>query len=94
MARLFQSCLEMPVSRVVIASVAAQDDFMKRLRKNGGARDLLDGLEIAILYSENDRELMRQLGLVFGSREFVAFRPRNREQADMLRRAGKLPAKT
>lgn len=93
LARLFESCLEMPVSRVVISSVAAQDDFMKRLRKNGGARDLLDGLDIAILYSENDRELMRHLGLVFGSREFVAFRPKNPEQAYLLRRAGKLPNK-
>jgi len=94
LARLFQSCLEVPVSRVVIAGVAAQDDFMKRLRRNGGARDSLGQLNIAILYSENDRDLMRQLGLLFGSREFVSYRAKSPEEADLLRRAGKLPPRS
>ncbi|WP_086739737.1 NaeI family type II restriction endonuclease [Erythrobacter colymbi] len=92
LARLFQTCLEVPVSRVVIASVAAQDDFMKRLRKNGGARDLLEKQGIALLYSENDRDLMKSLGLKFGSREFISFRPKNPQQLEALRNAGKLPS--
>jgi hypothetical protein len=72
------------------ASAAPQDDFMKRLRKNGGARDLLAPKGIAILYSETDRDLMRQLGLSFGYREFVSHRPRDEIEATLMRSAGKM----
>jgi Restriction endonuclease NaeI len=75
---LFENCLEIPVSRVLISSIAAQDDFMKRIRRNGGARDNLAPKGIAILYSETDRALMQQLGLSFGTREFVSYKPRVR----------------
>lgn len=88
LARLFTACLEMPISRVVIASIAAQDDFMKRIRRNGGARDILARDGIAILYSETDRELMNELGLKFGYREFMSFKPKNEAQAERLRLAG------
>jgi hypothetical protein len=84
---LFENCLETPVSRVLIASIAAQDDFMKRIRRNGGARDNLAPKGIAILYSETDRELMRQLGLSFGYREFVSYRPKTEMEFQLLRRA-------
>lgn len=88
LARLFASCLETPISRVVIAGIAAQDDFMKRIRRNGGARDILAPRGIAVLYSENDRELMKALGLSFGSREFMSFRAKDQSQAGLLRQAG------
>ena len=88
LAILFESCLETPVSRVLIASIAAQDDYMKRIRRNGGARDLLAPKAIAILYSDNDHALMRSFGLTIGSREFVSYRPRNTAEADLLRDAG------
>lgn len=84
---LFESCLETPVSRVLIASIAAQDDFMKRIRKNGGARDNLAPKGIAILYSETDRELMHRLGLSFGYREFLSYQPKNETETAMLRAA-------
>jgi hypothetical protein len=90
LAALFEFCLGMPVSRVQVEAVAAQDDFMKRLRKNGGARDLLAPKKIAILYSETDRELMHSLGLKFGYREFMSHRPINAEQEALLRGAGKI----
>lgn len=85
---LFENCLEMPVSRVLIASIAAQDDFMKRIRKNGGARDHLAPQGIAVLYSEKDRDLMLRLGLSFGSREFVSYCAKNGTEAALLRDAG------
>jgi Restriction endonuclease NaeI len=88
LAILFENCLETPVSRVLIASIAAQDDYMKRIRRNGGARDILAPKRIAILYSENDRALMQRLGLTFGSREFVSFRPRNAKEVELLQQAG------
>lgn len=88
LAVLFENCQGMPVSRVLIAGIAAQDDFMKRIRRNGGARDYLAPKGIAVLYSESDRELMHKLGLSFGAREFVSCTPKNIEQAQLLRDAG------
>jgi len=61
---------------------------MKRIRRNGGARDILAPRGIAVLYSENDRELMKALGLSFGSREFMSFRAKDQSQAGLLRQAG------
>ncbi|MEQ1547545.1 MAG: NaeI family type II restriction endonuclease [Chakrabartia sp.] len=90
LAALFQHCHGMPVSRVQVAAIAAQDDFMKRLRKNGGARDILAPMGIAILYSETDRDLMYQLGLSFGYREFISHRPTDKLQEKLLRDAGKI----
>jgi hypothetical protein len=88
LATLFEHCLGMPVSRVQVAAIAAQDDFMKRIRRNGGARDILAPKGIAILYSETDRGLMHQLGLTFGYREFLSHRPSNEKEAALLRDAG------
>ena len=85
---LFENCLETPVSRVLIASIAAQDDFMKRVRRNGGARDILAPKGIAILYAENDRKLMETLGIRFGTREFVSYRPQNDAERQLLKAAG------
>jgi hypothetical protein len=90
LALLFENCLEVPVSRVLIASIAAQDDFMKRIRRNGGARDILAPKGIAILYSETDRDLMHKLGLSFGSREFLSYRPKNAEEEQLLRAATRI----
>ena len=87
-AAMFEQCLETPVSRVVIASIGAQDDFMRRIRRGGGARDFLAPKGVAILYSENDRELMRSLGITFGKREFVSYKPKNMDEANLLRAAG------
>lgn len=90
LAKLFETCLEMPVSRVLIAGIAAQDDYMKRLRRNGGARDVLAKKGIAVLYSGYDRDLMKAFGLKFGDREFLSYRPKNIAEEEILRREGKI----
>jgi hypothetical protein len=87
LATLFENCLGQPVSRIQVAAIAAQDDFMKRIRRNGGARDILAPKGIAILYSETDRELMRQLGIKFGFREFVSYKPVTFAETELLRAA-------
>lgn len=87
-AELFRRCRETGVSRVQIVAVGAQDDPMRRVRRGGGARDFLAPEGIAILYSENDRELMRYLGLKFGSREFMSYSPKNDEEVNRLRLEG------
>jgi hypothetical protein len=86
-ASLFEKYQEIGVSRVQIVAVAAQDDPMRRVRRGGGARDLLAPKGIAILYSENDRVLMRALGLVFGSREFMSYTPKSAAEVALLRAA-------
>ena len=88
LALLFERHQEMAVSRVQIIAVAAQDDAMKRIRRNGGARDILAPKGIAILYSESDRNLMTALDLKFGYREFLSYTPRTPGEADLLRQAG------
>jgi hypothetical protein len=88
LAMLFERYLEVPLSRVQIQAIAAQDDFMKRLRKDGGARDILAPKGIAILYSEIDRELMHKLGITFGYREFVSYRAKTEAEVELLRTAG------
>lgn len=88
LARLFERCQEMPISRVQVMGVAAQDDFMKRIRRNGGARDVLAPKQIAILYSEYDRDLMAALGLRYGSREFLSYAPKDARESELLRKAG------
>lgn len=90
LALLFERHQQLPVSRVQISAIAQQDDFMKRVRGNGGARDLLKPKGIAILYSENDREIMSRLGLRFGAREFMSYAPANSEEARLLREAGRI----
>lgn len=90
LATLFEHCQGMPVSRVQVAAIAAQDDFMKRLRKNGGARDILSPKGIAILYSETDRGLMHDLGLSVGYREFMSHQARDQAELNLLRAAGKI----
>ncbi len=87
-AELFRRCEGTGVSRVQIVAVGAQDDPMRRVRRGGGARDFLAPQGIAILYSENDRDLMRQLGLRFGSREFMSYRPKNAKEVELLRAEG------
>jgi hypothetical protein len=45
---LFRRAQRMRVSRTVVATVAMQDDYMKRVRDGGGARDQLRGEGIVI----------------------------------------------
>lgn len=87
-AMLFERYQQMAVSRVQIVAIAAQDDQMRRVRRNGGARDILAPKGIAILYSETDRAIMSALGLQFGFREFLSYTPKTSAEADLLRRAG------
>jgi Restriction endonuclease NaeI len=87
-AFLFEHYQEIAISRVQIIAVAAQDDPMRRIRRGGGARDFLAPKGIAILYSEYDRDLMHLLRLKFGYREFISYKPKDGNEAKLLRDAG------
>ena len=80
---LFRRAQRMRVSRTVVATVAMQDDYMKRVRDGGGARDQLraEGIVIFGDYA-GDQVLASALGLPRpGPGEFVSARlvPRPRE---------------
>jgi len=73
LALLFRLVQGKPISRSVVESVAQQKDPLKRLRKNGGARDSLAREGIAVLWGRNDRALIRRLGLPECSKdEFIS----------------------
>ncbi len=73
---LFRRAQRMKVSRTVVATVAMQDDYMKRVRGGGGARDQLraEGIVIFGDYA-GDQALATALGLPRpGAGEFVSAR--------------------
>ncbi len=73
---LFRRAQRMRVSRTVVATVARQDDYMKRVRDGGGARDQLraEGIVIFGDYA-GDQALACALGVPRpGPGEFVSVR--------------------
>jgi len=89
LANLFRLVQNRPISRLLVQAVAQQDDYMKRIRRNGGARDVLAPEGIAIFWGQKDRLLIQQLGLpVSGPDEFISFKPETAEHIKLLRDAG------
>jgi hypothetical protein len=86
---LFELYQSVAVSRVQVQAVAAQADFMKRIRRNGGARDILRPKGIGILNTANPdhRAVLHALQVPFGAREFISFRARSARQKKLLRDA-------
>ena len=86
---LFRRAQRMRVSRTVVATVAMQDDYMKRVRGGGGARDQLRAEGIVIFGDYGgDQVLASALGLPRpGPGEFVSARL-------VPRRAGPMAAST
>ena len=61
---LFRRAQRRRVSRTVVATVAQQDDYMKRVRAGGGARDHLRGEGIVIFGDfSSDQAIAAALGL-------------------------------
>ena len=88
---LFRQMTGLPISRQVVEGIARQKDYMKRLRKNGGARDQLAKEGIALLSGHYDRVLIKNLGLPeCGKDEFISFKGLNAEQQKLLSDSGHL----
>ncbi|MEV8606784.1 NaeI family type II restriction endonuclease [Amycolatopsis sp. NPDC051373] len=83
---LFRRAQGRIVSRNVVATVAKQDDYMKRVRGNGGARQHLKAEGIVILGDyRNHVELARALSIAEpGPGEFVSVKLRPQTEADAL----------
>ena len=86
---LFRYVQNRPISRVIVLGIAQQKDAMKRLRKNGGARDALAHDGIALLSGNYDSELIEKLKLPkCGKGEFISFTPAILSDITLLKAAG------
>jgi hypothetical protein len=87
---LFRRAQRMKVSRTVVATVAMQDDYMKRVRDGGGARDQLRAEGIVIFGDHaGDQLLAAALGLPRpGPGEFVSVRLARRPRAAVAAAGG------
>lgn len=64
------------MNRYIVECVATQKDPMKRLRKNGGARDQLEKEGILVLTGAYDSKILEDYGFAnVGADEFVAVNP-------------------
>lgn len=85
-AEYFEKHQGVPVSRDDIIKLAPQLDSMKRLRRNRGARDILDLKGIALLWGRGDKFVINQLGLgPVGQMEFVSYTPASTDELELLR---------
>jgi hypothetical protein len=88
---LFRLVQATPISRAIVLGAARQKDAMKRLRKNGGARDSLNREGIALLSGQYDRAMIEGLQLPHcGKDEFISFSPVAESDKSLLRRAGRI----
>jgi hypothetical protein len=89
LAELFDVVQEVPISGQIVEAISQQADYMKRLRRNGGARDILAPKGIAVLWGQADASLIAQLGLPITNKdEFISFRAKTEEQLHILRTKG------
>jgi hypothetical protein len=88
---LFREVQRQPIDRDIVQAVAQQKDYMKRLRKNGGARDALANEGIAILSGKFDAALITKLALgQVGPNEFISVQPSKPADIVLLRTADKI----
>ena len=88
-AALFQKVQRQPISRLLVQALAQQQDYMKRVRRNGGARDILSPMGIALLWGGKDRAVISALGLGTVTRdEFLSCAPTTDAERTVLRNLG------
>lgn len=90
--RLFTTFPEMAISRKQAEAIARQKDFMKRLRGNGGVRDVLGPEGIALLNGTFDINELRAYGMTnVAADEFVAVPIKTEAQMRVLKNTGRHP---
>lgn len=82
--KLFEILPNKPIHRSTIHAVARQHDYMKRIRANQGARDHLHPRGIVVLNGSQDGPLLRALDINLGHDFVMAYKPRNRAEADLI----------
>lgn len=87
--RLFTNLPDRVIHRDIVHGVARQKDYMKRLRRNGGARDTLAANGIAILSGAYDSAVIRSLGLPnVAPDEVISHKAANPKEIAYLRQVG------
>jgi hypothetical protein len=88
---LFREVKNTAIHRDIVQAVAQQKDYMKRLRKNGGARDSLAREGVAILSGKYDATLISvlKLGRV-DQDEFISTKPEDAACIALLKRHDKI----
>lgn len=87
--RLFTHVQKKPIPRNIVESVARQKDYMKRARKNGGARDSLAINGIALLSGTFDKALIKILGLPACARtDLISIKADSLKVAQLLEQYG------
>ena len=85
----FAENIGLPVHRDVVQSLLLQHDYMKRLRANGGARDILRRQGVALVSGIYDSGLIAQLHLTaISSEEMMAVKPANIAEENLMRSRG------
>ncbi|MBY3589485.1 hypothetical protein HJA87_06250 [Rhizobium bangladeshense] len=88
-AALFEKIQRQPISRLQVQALAQQHDYMKRIRRNGGARDVLAPKGIALLWGQGDRATIEALNLgPVTADEFISVKPQTPEDTALLQQAG------
>ena len=88
---LFREVQRRPITRAVIEATALQQDFMRRIRGDGGrgTRDRLAAEGILLLSGHFDTPLISALGLpMCTASEFVSYRPNDDTEVAMARSMG------
>jgi restriction endonuclease NaeI len=86
-AALFRRFQGTPISRKIVIGLGQQEDPLRRIRRNGGARDILAPEGIAILWGKKDRSLIHYFCLPnCRDDEFISFKPTIAEDIFFLRK--------
>lgn len=84
-ANLFLSIQRVPIPRHIVEAVARQTDAAKRVRSNGGARDIVEPLGVFILSFDQQNKWIRALGLPeCGRGEFISFSPQTEAETAIV----------
>ena len=88
----FSENLRIPIHRSVVLSLLYdQDDPMKRVRGNSGARDRLKPKGIALLSGRTDASLIAKIGIPnISANDFISIQPLSDEERQLLLLEGKI----
>lgn len=81
---LFERFPNKPIHRSVIQDVGQQLDPMKRIRRNGGARDFLHPKGIVVLSGTQDGPLLRKLKINLGRLYVMAYKPTKDQDLEII----------
>lgn len=89
LAALFEKVQKTPISRVQVEALGQQHDYMRRIRRGGGARDILAPKGIALLSGQYDQGVIQTLRLGTVTREeFISYTPTGPSEIELLRSHG------